>query len=65
VKSLVEKNGYKIGSEGVIIDLYPEHNAVLLEMYDEKGQRTLDWEDYKFSEIKLIWSIATGKDVID
>jgi hypothetical protein len=61
VKTLVEKNGYKIGSLGVIIGIAPENKGVVLEMCDENKKLTEDWECYQLHQIKLYWSMETGK----
>lgn len=53
VKTLIEKNGFPIGSIGVVVSLYGKHPLCEVEIWDE-NEWPIDVVTYTFSELKVI-----------
>ncbi len=53
VKTLVEKNGYPIGSVGVVVSIYSNGPACEVELWDE-NEYPVDVVTYLFEELEVI-----------
>lgn len=53
VKTLVEKNGYPIGTTGILVSLYTSGPACEVEVWDEDDY-PVDVVTYELSEVELI-----------
>ena len=53
VKTLVEKNGYPIGSVGVVVSTYSTGPACEVELWDET-EYPVDVVTYLFDELEII-----------
>ena len=52
VKTLVEKEGYPIGTIGIVVSLYATYNVCEVELWDSKDYPQ-DVVTYKFDEIEI------------
>ena len=53
VKTLVERNGYPIGSVGVVVSVYSTGHACEVELWDE-NEYPVDVVTYLFEELEVI-----------
>ena len=53
VKTLVEKDGYPIGTTGIVVSLYTSGPACEVEVWDEEDY-PVDVVTYELSEVELI-----------
>ena len=53
VKTLVEKNGYPVGSVGVVVNIYSTGPACEVELWDE-NEYPVDVVTYLFEELEVI-----------
>ena len=53
VKTLIEKNGYPIGSVGVVVSFYSTGPACEVELWDE-NEYPVDVVTYLFEELEVI-----------
>ena len=51
VKTLVEKNGYPTGTDGIVVSLYTSGPACEVELWDEDGYH-VDVVTYELSEVE-------------
>jgi hypothetical protein len=53
VALLVEKDGFAAGTEGAVVDAYPEADRYTVELFDDDGD-TLDLVDVLVDEIRKL-----------
>lgn len=67
VRTLVDKEGFAKGSEGVVVSIYTGFPVCEVEIWDETNY-PVDVVTYKFDELEVIertneWSLSTTKNL--